>query len=379
MSETGTVSQGSRLERLLRFLDRDADNLALLADAAQTAFDERAFETCRDLLKKYAALTPLPDAFRNLDAMNAIAMGDNEAAIATLESLRASTADTPQLRFNLAYAYAMIRSWQQSLDLLDVAAIAVAPRGPMLKVQMLHHLGRLDDAVATGAQLATAYPDNQHLMGALATLAMDVGDLALSRHYAQQAGDNAEGLAALGMLDLETGAYGDAMASFEAALAYEPRNPRAWVGKGLGLLASGDHWAACAAIDRGAQLFESHLGSWIASGWAHFVGGDKAGARASFDRARTIDPNFAESHGGLAVLDTLDGDLAGAERNCEIALRLDPQCLGGILAKSLLPDQSGRGDAARRLREIAMHRKIGPSGQSLAEMLVLFSMGRRPV
>jgi tetratricopeptide (TPR) repeat protein len=379
MSEARTVPQETRLERLLGFLSRDPGNLALLGDAAQTAFDERAFETCRDLLALHASRTPLSDALRNLEAMNAIAMGDYDNAISMLEALRASSPDTPELRFNLAYAYAMVSAWENSLELLDDAAIAVASRGPMLKVQMLHHLDRLDEALATGAQLAANYPDNQRLMGALATLAMDAGDLTLSKHYAEQGGNNGEALAARGMLDLETGAYADAMELLTAALDEEPRNPRAWIGKGLALLVSGNQQSACSAIEQGAQLFETHLGSWIASGWAHFVSGDPAKSRASFVRARDIDPNFAESHGGLAVLDILDGQIASAERNCEIALRLDPQSLVGILAKTLLLEQGGKGDAARRLREIAMHRKIGPNGQSLAEMLVLFNMGRRPV
>ncbi len=376
MAVDAPVSDGSRLERLLRYLQSDPGNATLLADAAAAAFDARDFDQAAALLGRLAAIGPLAANMVNLAGLVALAQQRFGDAAAILEGLRAGGRDDAALRFNLAWAKAMTGQWQGALDLLSDEAVAASARGPSLKIQMMHHLDMLDEALACGAQLAERYPDNQALMGALATVALDAKNPDIALAYAQRAGEDGEGRAALGILTLGQYDTATSLALFDSALARQPRNPRAWVGKGLGLLAAGDAAAGAEAIDRGAELFREHLGSWIASGWAHFINGDYAKARASFERSLAIDDTFAEAHGGLAVLDIVAGKLDEAKRRCDIALRLDRNCFGGALAKVLLLERSGHSELAQKIREVALNTPIGPNGQTIVQAMAGF--GRSP-
>ncbi|HEV2562627.1 MAG TPA: tetratricopeptide repeat protein [Rhizomicrobium sp.] len=361
----------------MRFLDKDPVNLSLLSDAASAAFDEHAFDQAAALIERHAAISPLPPALANLNGVIALSQQRFGDAAAIFADLRQRGADNPALRFNLAWSKAMLCEYKDALDLLDDATVAASPRAPALKIEMMHHLNLYDEALACGQDLAARYPDNQALMGALATLALDAEKPDLAKQYAERAGDNAEGRAALGILTLGEHDTARSLEMFDEALAAQPGNPRAWVGKGLALLISGDTAAGAEAIDKGAELFNDHLGSWVASGWAHFVTGDYAKARASFERALATDPNFSESHGGIAVLDIMQGDIEAARRSAEIALRLDRKSFGGALAKSMLLDKQGNTQMAQKIREIALSTPVGPNGETIAQALVGFSSGLR--
>jgi tetratricopeptide (TPR) repeat protein len=369
-----------RLERLLGFLEHDPANITLIADAAVAAYDAQDFERATRLLDRHAKAAPLPPGLINLRGLIALGEDRFEDAVAIFDQLRRSD-DNPALRFNTAWARARLADYEGALALLDDDSVATSPRGPSLKIHVLHHLDRYDEALACGEALVQRFPKDEALMGALATLSLDAEKADLARHYGERAGRNAEGQAALGFLELGAQDARAAARHFEEAIRTQPGNPRAWIGKGLGLLATGEASSAVDAIDRGAELFHNHIGSWIASGYAHFVNGERDKARKSFERAMTIDPNFSECHGGLAVLDALEGNLAAAKRESQIALRLDPRSLGGALAASLLLDQSGQGEAARKIRDQALQAPITQDGKTLAQALSEFvrrSGGKSP-
>ena len=370
MNAAAQLSERSpRLERLLSFLAQDPQNAALRADTAGLALDERQFELASALLEDVGTSPVL----LNLKGVAALGAERFDEAAAAFEELRAGGEDNPAIRFNLAWAKAMLGDFAEAEALLDDEAIAASPRGPALKVEALHHLDRYDEGLEQGERLAELYPDDQPLMGALATLAMDAGDAALARDYALRAGDTPEGLAARGTLMLEDGDPADALDLFDRAIDQKPMSARAWIGRGLGLLSQERSNEAAAALEKGAQLFGDHLGSWIAAGWAYFTQQDYGKARSCFEHARDLDPNFAESHGGLAVLDILEGQLESAGRQCEIALRLDRSSLGGALAKSMLLEREGKAAAAERVRQLALSSPIGPDGKTIGAALAKFA------
>lgn len=354
---------------MMGFLERDPHNARLLADAAQAAFEERKFALVEELLARHAELAALPPSLVNLSALAALAQGHFDDAAGRLEQVRASGHDSPQVRFNLAWTYAMIHSDAEADRLLDEEAIAASPRGPALKIQLLHHLERYDDALDLGAEFATRYPDDMALMGALATLAMDADRIDLARTYATQSGNDPQGLAALGMFALDDGDHGTALSLFDRSLGKSPENARAWVGKGLALLGMGNPREAALAIERGAGLFEDHLGSWIAAGWACFVAGNLDKARRAFEHAVALDPAFSEGHGGLAVLDAIEGRSEAAQQSSRVALRLDRNSMGGALAQSLLMEARGEREAAEKIRALALAHPISPDGRTLAQVL----------
>lgn len=366
----------SRFRRLLGYLDADPENLNLIADAASAAFDAGNLATVQSLLDRHRDLADLPLMLINLDGLVALRSSRLGDAATAFNTLIAVGVTDPSVRFNRAWVHALQGEHEQALALLDDDAVAVTPRAAALKVQMLHHLGRIEDALAAGHGLAERFPGNEDLLGALSVVAMDADDLPLASYYANQAGGSTDALTTRGLVALNEDRADDAMALFDEALARHPDAARAWLGKGLGLIATGQVPQGNVALQRGAEIFGDHLGSWIAVGWTQFIAKDLKAARATFEKALALDENFAESHGGLAVLDIAEGNLDGGKRRSEIALRLDRQCFGGMLARMLLHEARGNVVAAQRIWDRALDMPAGADGKTLAQAMI--GMGLNP-
>jgi tetratricopeptide (TPR) repeat protein len=363
-------NDASRLRQLLGFLDHDPDNLHLISDAASSAVDEGDAQAAAALFERYAALAPLPPQLRNLKGMAALKEGRFDDAVAELEALRAAGEDAPQIRFNLAWALTMAGDHEGALALLeDDEVMAAGPRAAALKVNLLHQLERLDEALECGQALAALYPDDASLMGALASAALDAERVDLARLYAGRAGTSHDGLTTLGLLLLDEDRPEESDALFDRVLAGDAGNARALLGKGLGLMSRGEVEAAAERIDAAAERFGDHLGSWVAAGWAHYIMGDLAASRARFETALALDDAFAETQGALAVLDLAEGDLASARRRAQIALRLDRNCFAAALASSMLLERDGKTVAAQKVRDAALNFPIGPAGRTIARSL----------
>jgi tetratricopeptide (TPR) repeat protein len=369
------MTSASRLQRLLGFMEQDPQNLRLIADATQAAYDEGDNQEVARLFDRYGAISPPPRSLVNLRGLAAIQDRQFGRAAGVFEGLLADDPSDAGARFNLAWCEAMLKNYAGALDLLDDQALAISPRAPSLKIQMLHHLGRLDDALAEGEALAERFPQDSALAGALATVAIDAENLPMAMHYAVEAGDQHDGLSALGLLKLNDNEADASLELFGRALKAYPEDTRAQLGAGLALLAKNDAKQAQTYIDRAAEGFGSHLGSWVAAGWAYFISGDYVTSRARFEQARGIDDNFAEIHGGLAVLDIVEGQMESAKTRTEIALRLDRNCLSAALAKSLILASQGDLKTAERVRTLALNAPIDSSGRTIAQVLAKMSLG----
>lgn len=375
MNMESGVPGGGRLERLLPLLEADPGNLALLADAAETALAEGRPETTAELLDRYAERAPLPPRETNLAGLAALRCRQYEKAVMLFGRLADSNGGDPGVRFNLAWSRAMLQDHEGALPLLDEETVAALPQAAALKVQLLHERGDFEEAAEHGRRYLALHPDHQGLMAAMSVLALDVDDPELAARCAAGAGEHPDALSTLGTLALGEDRANEALDMFERALARNPAVPRAWVGRGLARLMSGENAAAAADIDKGAEMFGDHLGSWIAAGWAHFVAGDAAAARARFEKALELDPTFAETHGSLAVMDLLQGNAEGAAERSEIALRLDRQCYSAALAQSLLAASKGDAARAEAIRERALNTPVDASGRTIAQALARMGMG----
>ena len=373
-----TVSDASRLERLLDFLELDPANPALLADAALAAFDSGHRELTQRLIARRSAHSPLPPALDN--AAGVIALADDRLAAAREHFNLAleKEPNQPAVGFNLAWTLARLGDWPAVVKLIDEAMAASVPRAAALKVHALHMLDQTEDALAWGMVLVERRPDDTDLLGAVALAAMDVEDWSLAATFAERAGEaSPAGLATRGFLALERQDAAKAMSQFESALAIDPRNARAHLGLGLVHLVEERPAAAAGELDQAATMFEGHPGSWIAAGWAYYGLGEVAKSRQRFERAVALDSAFSEGHGGLAVLDIAEGQIEAARRRTEVALRLDRASLSGLLAKSQLLALDGAPETGEQLRQRVIHTPMNSSGPSIAQALMRFRRRRR--
>ena len=359
----------SRLARLLGYLESDPENLPLLEDAANAALDESALEEASDLITRYRAIAEPPPGLVNIEGVVAMRSGDYARARTAFEALRAAGHDHPAVRFNLAWLSALEGRFADVLEMTDDAVIEAVPRAAALKVQAMHHLGDIEGAVELGRQLLDRLPEDDALLGALSVAAMDADDYALAAELAGRAKGGADALTTRGLVALNEDDPARAIHLFDNALTEHPDAPRAWLGMGLGLLASGDADGAAPCLEKGAAIFGDHLGSWIAAGWAQFLRGDLAAARRNFETALKHDENFAETHGALAVLDLAEGKIDSARRRTDIALRLDKECFGGALARTMLLEMQGKPELAERIRNRVLNLPAGVDGKTLAQAI----------
>lgn len=358
-----TDDNDGRLARLLEYLKADPDNPNLLADAAQAAIDAGDLDGATQLDEHLLAIVPDSFAGRYLGSVIAMRRSDFGTAANALERLIGES-NQPSIRFNLAWSKAMLGGKGAALELLDDRTTAEIAGAAMLKLQLLHEAGALDEAMESGRAALERHPDDAGLLAAMATLALDLEDAELARNCALRAGDHPEALAASGMLDLQDGLIETAHTMFERSLATRAHNPRAWIGRGLAGLLRQDNAQAAMDLDRGAQQFGSHIGSWIAAGWGHFIAGDPAAAEERFARALAIDPTFAESHGSLAVVDVTLGRTQEGRRKVAVALRLDRECFSAALAQVLL--SSGDPAKAQEIIQRAMSTPLNDDGMTIA-------------
>jgi tetratricopeptide (TPR) repeat protein len=360
----------ARLARLKDYLSADTDNLRLIAEAADTAWQAGLADEAAAYVDRYAAIAPPPPGLINLLGLCALAEGRADDAARIFARLVEDAPDDPGLRFNLAWARSLLGDHPGALEALgDPPEEAPAAA---LRVRSLHHLGRIDEALAVG-DAWEGRSDDPDLWSALATAALDHEDLERAGRWAPRGTPTAEGQAALGMLAMADGQLQSARDHFDQTLSARPDSARGRLGMGAVLLSDDQPAKAAEHFDAAAEIFGDHLGSWIAAGWAWLLAGRPGEARQRFERVLELDDAFSEAHGGLALLDYREGRLEDARRRADIALRLDRQSLGGQLVRSLLLGQAGDERAAQEIVGRALRAPIGPGGRSVVQMIGTFA------
>lgn len=364
-----------RLSRAIEFLRSDPNNLTLLAEGARAAVAVFDYAAVGAFLSRYAAIAELPQELVNIRGVVALRDGRFAEADAIFSALLDQGADNASLRFNLAWAKAMQRDYEAADAIISGGPIET-PQAAALKVRMLQSRAELELAMAEGARLAERFPQDVDLMGAMATVALDMEDAELARSYALRAPHHHDGLSTLGMLDLEEGRAAEARIYFDQALKATPNSGRALLGRGLTQALEGDLEAAILSVALAAQTFKDHNGSWLTLGWLRLVKGDYPAARKSMDHALSLDDNFGEAHGALAVLDVLEGHIEEARQRVAVALRLDRQCFSAIVAKGMIADSGGDTTRGRRLGQLALETPIegSSSGKTLGQAMI--ALGR---
>lgn len=372
MTQTDTQDH---LNRLLAYLDSDPDNPNLLRDAAEAAFNAQDPARAGELLARLEAVTELDAGAQNLAGLIALLSEDFKTAAARFTPLLETHPHETGLRFNLAWSLALSGDHDQALETLDQATTTALPQAAMLDVQLRHDRGEFRDAAERARIYARQHPGDPGLSAAISVLALDVEDKDLARETALRGGDHPDALTTLGTLSLGEQKIEEAQSLFRRALDRNPDSPRALIGRGLIHLMQDATTPAARDLDRGADLFETHLGSWLAAGWAYLIAGDLETAQARFQHAMDLDDTFAENHGALAVIAALQGDIETSEQRCKTALRLDRDCFSAAFAQVLLKTGRGDTDGAKAIFERAITTPVGPDGETVAMALARMNVG----
>lgn len=359
------MNNNDRVLRLLSYLGSDLTNRSLKIDLAHAAFDAGQHELCAKMLDELRSEQSHSAGLLNLEGLNALARNQPEHAIETFRSIPPADKD-PVAQYNEAYALALLGRLDEALDVLTEPVLNALPSAVALRIRVLHHLQRLDDAISLGEQYAGHQPE---IAAPLSVALFDAGNVDAAHNYALQAGGAVDSWVVLGLLDLECGAIDSAEQKLNRALQYQPAHGRATLGLGLVQMARQQFDAAADTLSTAAQTLRSHAGTWIAAGWAYLYKDDFASARRHFDEALALDRTFAETHGSLAVLDYREGLFDSARNRADTALRLDDTCASATLAVSLLQAADGQTDRSKITLDTALNRPLGIGHRSMLQRM----------
>ncbi|MDR5774169.1 MULTISPECIES: tetratricopeptide repeat protein [unclassified Caballeronia] len=362
-----------QLRKWLGFLEQDPTNPSLLQLAASSAFDAGKIALCEGLIERCASLGALSPAVANLQGLVFLSQENFEEALKCLTSVEASHQD-PVVRYNMAYAHAMLEQYDASAALLDETVVNAVPAAATLAVRVAHHRGDLEGAMTLGERHARGADSNAELFGALASVYFDADRLDAARRFALLAPDEPDSLTVLGLLELQAGAHAEASELFSRALLVDPSSARAMLGMGLCQLARQDFEHAAINLDSAALGLKRHAGSWVASAWAHLYNADLITARARFEHAAILDRGLAEAPGGLAVIACREQRLDEAKSLVKTALRLDRKCLAAALASSMLAAQAGDPAQSDAIMQRALSSPFDADGKTLVDLISRHSL-----
>lgn len=250
-----------------------------------------------------------------------------------------------------------------------------APANYKYLAYALHHLGRMDDALAA-CRRWVELAGNADSNGYLALLEMDNGNMARARELAlavlAQHPQHVHSNIVAGSASVEHQEMRAAREHFQSVLRQQPDGGRAWLGLGLVELYEQRHAEAIEALDRAATLMPGNPGVRVALGWARLAARDVVGAERTFQEAVAVDRNFAESHGGLATAYAFQRKIDLAQSEIKIAMRLDPGGFGAVFAKTILLKLHGRDQQAKDLLARLLEQAPVEGAPTLIEQLKLY-------
>lgn len=372
------VEPGARLQRLGRFLSVDPDNVALLRDYANEAWQAREYQACVLAVERLLGLgqTVLGDHLLLARALRQ--QGQAAQALGCLRGTAALWPDEPVVALETAYCQFAEREFEQVLEALPPQAQGEAPdtdlaaRAEGLRVRALHHLGRLEDAVAAAQRFEAAHGPHAYVQASVLAVLVDQSNLqqaAQMAHALLPAGGDVQAAPyevaePLALQALDEQGTERALQWVDWALARRIDDGRIWLLKGLALLQSNQREAAIPALERAADLMPTHAGSHLGLGWACLLHGDRARARQAFDAAAHASPAFAEVHGSLAVLEAAEGRKEAARAQIRRAQGLDRHCASALFALALLEGRQGADITALAQAVIARARGSRPAAPS---------------
>lgn len=363
------------LERMLGYLEQDAQNILLAFDVIDLCFAENQLGLAQEVLG--AIGDDDHPGVRNRVAIAALRRNDARTAIDQLERLASAADADGAVLYNLGYAHYIEGDYRRARSVLErwVARGGSVPGAASLYVLCLQQMGDTEAAVAFAEQSVQTGVDASELKGVLALIYLDTErDLVRCREYADAAlaanPDHPMALIAAGSLAMMDEQPATAFALYKRVVQRNPADGRAWSALGVSHLYQLDLPAARAALETAVRHIPGHIGTWHALAWVQLMQNDVAAAERSYLKALELDRNFGDTHGGLAITAYLGGDKPRAKSLMERAQRLSPAGMTLQYLKLLQLQETGDQEAVQQFLKRALARSPGFRGHSALDLMV---------
>lgn len=366
-----------RLSRLLRYQEQDPTNVTLCLDIGFLQLTLQQLGEAKTSALKAIELAPANCQGHALHGFVSLRERGYSTASAMLSKAIELGETSPNTFYGFAYALVNLGKFE---DAESPAAHAAQyskdiPGAPALYIRILHHLGKLDEAIAFVEGLKD-HPLPHGVSGVMSTLYMDAENLEAARDAANAAliedPSDADARTTLGLLALQDMDAEKAEKEFNQVLAARKNQGRALLGQGLATLLSGD-------LERAASIFEAvvtqtsmatHIGSWHTLAWCRILQKDAAAAEQALQHSLELDRNFAETHGGLAVVALMRGNIDSAIQAAKRARGIDKNNFAGNFAQGLIQQVQGNAVQAAAIIDKILNKSVLPDGRSIQSLLV---------
>lgn len=368
----------ARYLKLKAYLAEDPDNFNLLHEVIDLSLSVSSADETEILLERLFALAPAHPRTLFQQAMLDMSQCRFGCAEKVFADLYAEYPDNQGVSYNLALCHVMQGRFQEAEPILETLHGSQGRfiRGDILYIRVLHHLGRVNHALALAKQILMTHPDDPDVLGIYSLLLMDNNEVENAVPFAKKAlslkPSNLEALSVLGAYALESFDTEDAKRYFDTAINVQPSDGRSWMGRGLAALIEKDSAMGEACLEKALLYMPDHLGTWNALAWVRIMNGRISGAEQAIIIAMEKDRTFSENHGTLAVIHILEGRRDLARESIKRALRLDVQCYSANFAQILLLDpESDRHKIQERI-ETLIRQPIVVGGSTIEKGLQSF-------
>jgi Flp pilus assembly protein TadD len=364
--DSTTPSRASRLRQLQGYLAQDPVNAHLLAEVCEAALAAGDHEAALRTIETAEQHQLDPGPWLQRRAHVAMARCEWQEALGVLARLQSISGNHVAVVHDIALVHLCAGDYTACREALaPVLAVRETDDAMLGHLQTLwlraaHHLGQLSEAWEWIVQQRADRRLQPHAMGVASLIAIDLERFADASALADEAllepQPAAEALVAAGYVALARG-HGERAASLlQRAVQDRPRDGRAWSTLGLASMRAGDLAAARSHFEQAIRTISGHVGTWHALGWTCLVLQDMAAARGAFSHALELDRNFGESHAAVALMLLIEGRRSEAEHHLRVAERLDKRSVTAGYVRALMEGGLVDAKSVRALAERLLDR-----------------------
>ena len=377
MANRKVIEAQARLERLQGYLQADPNNIPLMMDIGDLQHNLGELADSEQTYERILALQAGHEVATGRLASVYISQHRFADAEAAIIGLNQSFLNSPELHHNLGIALVHQSKWAEGLSALETAAEGGVSESENLRYQSycLLNLNRKDEALLC-AESALEIASDDFTTGRIAMLQMELGQMTLAYKTAAQvlrtSPQNIDANVVTSSRQLETLEIDKAQKHIQVVLRQDPDNHRALLNKALVQMYNQKMPQAIKTLERTLELTPRVVGTWVTLGWAHIANNDLVQSEATFRKTLEVDRNFGEAHGGLAAVLAMQSKTEEAQREIALARGLNKNSFGAAFALSVLLEQSGKEDMAKRILTNMFKKSPVDGGMTIIDALNIY-------